>query len=287
MKRQEIHTNNEEEISISAYVERAINLLPSFFIEAEKIFISGFNNGNYLTNEKTVRDFTTEIDQKIEELFSQWVKENFPDAALFGEENGWQLGSDKADWLWAIDPVDGTTNFMNKNPECSIVISLRYKQEPVLAICDLPIKSENYTAIKNKGVFLNGSPANSPTTLNQLNKSLLISTFLTRYERMEQMLGNLWNEVGGVIMKMSSLSEVCDIVTGKASLGVFYGLGAYEWPAAYLFAKESGCIIRTLENKDTEFNFKGLENKNILIVANKSLFNQVKNHLGVPEKLSS
>lgn len=84
-------------------------------------------------------------------------------------------------------------------------------------------------------------------------------------------------------MKMSCIAEVCDVISGKAGLGVWLGMGPQEWPAAYLFAEESGCEIATLENRSEAFDYSGMGKRNVIIAGNKLIFDQAKDHFGLPE----
>jgi|GEM_PF-6390194 len=267
---------NEDE-----YVERAISLLPQFLQQAKSVFVENFHTHNLSVREKGKADFVTEVDQAIEDLFAEWIKENFPDSNLHGEENGLQIKDAMSDWTWEIDPVDGTTNYINGNPECSIVIALKHKDEPIVAICCLPLKEQEYLAVKGKGVSLNGKPV-FPTQETQLSRSLLMIPKFKTLERMQKAVGGLWDKVGGVHIKMSCVSEVCDIASGKAGVGAWFGMGPHEWSAAFLFAKESGCVIAEIDEELKEFDYSGMGKKNIVITANAALFDQIKGNLQRP-----
>lgn len=257
--------------------------LPSFIGEASKIFEDNYGKAKLPLKMKSHNDFSTYADDAIEHLFQKWVETYYPNHNIYGEEFGNK--TDKtSDWLWAIDPIDGTTNYKNGNPECAIVISLRYKDIPVLSVVNFPIKKEEYKARIFSGGTLNGIPL-IPSTETNLKTSLVSLNYLTHPERMIAMAGNLWDEVGGIHMKMCSLSEACDVISGKLQAALLYQTGPHEWPAIYLLVKESGCEIEIMASPGSELPLGGLENRNIVIASNMTIMNKVNSLIKLPPKL--
>jgi len=102
---------------------------------------------------KKDHEFVTVADYAAEKIILREIKKYFPDHRILSEEKG-RLGKG-GDYLWAVDPLDGTTNFTIGNPLFSVSITLFYKDEPVLGVVNAPFLGEIYVAIKNKGAFLN------------------------------------------------------------------------------------------------------------------------------------
>lgn len=277
--------STEELVFINDTIDEAQRQLPDFIHQAEILFREGFGKSDSVEI-KTDHDYVTRYDKDIQTRFVEWVAQRFPQHGRYGEEGESTVEDEKMpEWLWAIDPVDGTTNYLNGNPACSIVISLRYRGVPVFAVVDLPMLNEFYVARIGQGVTRNGEKV-QPTSQTQLDKTLLVSTYLFDMKRMDEMIGQVWDHVAGVHLHYSSLQEVSEVVSGRVGIGVWHDLGPHEWPAAVLMAREAGCVIGNLQNLDTPISTKGMGNRSFVIAGNQSLFDQAKPFIHFPSQIS-
>lgn len=253
----------------------------------QKVFIEGF--GKQLgVEEKSKNDFVTPTDKLIEEMLGNWIKAKYPDHVLYGEEQRGPEVDEIPNWLWGIDPIDGSNNYQAGNPDASIVLSLRYKGIPVLASCQLPVRTGGgileYAAIAGHGLTCNGNLVHS-TKILELNHTVIVTSKLTSPKRMIIMSGDIWDQAAGIHMNMSSVYEACRVASGEFGAGIFYDNGVYEWPAMFLFAKEGGCIVGLLENPEAKVNLNSMGSKNLLIAGNMNLYKQVKKLVHLPPKL--
>ena len=101
------------------------------------------------------KNFVTEVDQKIEKQIRKLLQKKFPTHKIIGEE----LGShklEKNDYIWIIDPIDGTVNFIHGLPLCCISIALWDSHGPLIAVVFSPALNLLFTAQRGKGANLNG-----------------------------------------------------------------------------------------------------------------------------------
>lgn len=105
-------------------------------------------------SKSTEIDLVTEIDKEAERMLLAFVKENYPRHAILSEESG-SFESD-SEYLWVIDPLDGTTNYAQGLPIFSISIALKYQGETVLGVVYSPVTDQMFVAIKGQGAYLNG-----------------------------------------------------------------------------------------------------------------------------------
>lgn len=105
-------------------------------------------------------DIVTEADRAAEAVIMAGLQRHFPDHYLVGEESGGIGDSfEDAEYLWYIDPLDGTTNFANHIPVFSVSIALVNRQhEPLVGVVYAPLLNEMFLAIRGQGVTLNGQP---------------------------------------------------------------------------------------------------------------------------------
>lgn len=104
-------------------------------------------------------DLVTVYDKQIEDILIKGFLEAFPESKIIGEE---ESAANKRtaeltnDPTWIIDPIDGTTNFINRIPHCCISVGLAVNKELVVGIVYNPIANEMYSAWKGHGAYLNG-----------------------------------------------------------------------------------------------------------------------------------
>ena len=97
----------------------------------------------------------TALDKEVELLFREKIEKKFPGHAIWGEEFG-QTSKEKqkdTDFLWILDPIDGTRSFIEGSPFFGTLIALLYKTRPLLGLIDMPILKEAYWGLEGKGSF--------------------------------------------------------------------------------------------------------------------------------------
>ena len=100
-------------------------------------------------------DLVTLADKQSEKVIIEKILNNFPDHSILAEESGSTLKDSK--FLWIIDPLDGTTNFVHGYPSYGTSIALSIDNIISIAVViDIP-NDDMYTAIKNQGAFKNGT----------------------------------------------------------------------------------------------------------------------------------
>jgi myo-inositol-1(or 4)-monophosphatase len=122
---------------------------------AGKIIREGFGKNfqiEYKTNEKNL---VTEIDKKSEKAIVDFVTKKYPSHSLLMEESG-EL-KNESDFLWVIDPLDGTTNFAHGLPIFSVSIGVMKKNEIIAGVIYDVIQNIFYTAEKGGGAFANNT----------------------------------------------------------------------------------------------------------------------------------
>jgi myo-inositol-1(or 4)-monophosphatase len=132
--------------------------------------ILGNSRGAEVTNRKAnSRDLLTLVDPMCEKVIKETVLESFPDHDFLGEEDvppGKEASAAALDanltaaetgsgWLWIVDPIDGTTNFVNGMPLCMPSVAATYKGEVVVGVIYDCHRDELFTAIKGQGAYMN------------------------------------------------------------------------------------------------------------------------------------
>ncbi len=199
---------------------------------------------------KSKHEIATSADFLSEKIILKKLKKLTPDWHIISEESG--DNHKKSDYLWTVDPLDGTTNFYMGNPLWAVQIALIYKNEPVLAWIYAPTIDEYYFAEKNKGSFLNNKKIKvsqrplSKALLtychggskNDLQKALKIYNHFKLNSFDIRQLGSAalefgWVAKGSTDCYISPSSKIWDIAPGallvKEARGKIYNFKGKNW----------------------------------------------------------
>ena len=107
----------------------------------------------------------TIADRQAERAMREALAAAVPGHCVFGEEEGFQAGqgdsSVVSDYLWVLDPIDGTKSFITGKPVFGTLVSLLYKGAPVIGILDQPVQRERWVGVSGRQTTLNGSEIHS------------------------------------------------------------------------------------------------------------------------------
>ncbi|KAJ0233552.1 Bifunctional phosphatase IMPL2 [Hirschfeldia incana] len=117
----------------------------------------------------------TIADQMAEEAMVSIIFHNFPSHAIYGEEKGWRCKEESADYVWVLDPIDGTKSFITGKPVFGTLIALLYKGKPILGLIDQPILKERWIGMSGRRTKLNGEDI-STRSCPKLSQAYLYTT---------------------------------------------------------------------------------------------------------------
>ena len=104
---------------------------------------------------KGPNDFVSEVDRAAEQAIIGTLLEAYPGHGILAEESGREHGARHSDYVWIIDPLDGTTNFLHGFPVYAVSIALAYRGVVQQAVVYDPTRNDLYFASKGRGAFLN------------------------------------------------------------------------------------------------------------------------------------
>ena len=214
-----------------------------------------------VANHKGITDLVTETDLKSEKTIKAIIRSFYKDHTILAEETG--QDTNVSDYLWIIDPLDGTTNFVHGYPSFAISIGLFYKNEPLVAVVVEMPNMRMYTAIKGQGAWCEGKNINCSDT-KSLERSLLVTGF--GYEHGENWDNNMnlfkqfTDDTQGVRRLGAAAVDICHVAKGVADGFWEYDLKPWDTAAGILIAKEAGCMVTDLSGNQFDIN-----DNNILI----------------------
>lgn len=202
-------------------------------------------------------DLVTEADKQSEDFIIKALKEHFPSHQILAEESGKVKGIKKSEFLWVVDPLDGTTNFTHQFPFVAVSLGLLYQNEPILGVVYNPLMEEMFQAANNLGAYLNEQKivVSSVATLDQ---SLLTTGFA--YDRRETWDNNfaefchLTNLCQGVRRIGSAALDLAYVAAGRFDGYWERGLKPWDMAAGIVLVREAGGEITDYDLKKVSLN---------------------------------
>ncbi len=205
--------------------------------------LSYFNNRDALTIETktSAQDLVSEADKTVETEIRNAVKAAFPDDALLGEEHGLEPGS--SGYVWVIDPIDGTSPFLNGLTSWCVSVAVAKGETPVIGVIEAPALGETYVAAKGHGATVNGRKMwiSEDTRLDSANVGVG-SPSLPDEEgvRHGQFIGKLMSE-GGIYYRNGSGAVMLAYVAAGRLAGYFDpSINAWDCFAGIVLIEEAG-----------------------------------------------
>lgn len=199
-------------------------------------------------DEKGKNDFASEIDYIAEREIIQTIRKAYPDHAILAEESGLHKGSE---YVWVIDPLDGTTNFLHGFPQFAVSIALKHKGVLEQAVIYDPLRQELYTATKGAGAMLNNRRIRV-TNQSRLKGALLGTGFPFKKQQFLDiylaMFRSVFTDSAGIRRAGAAALDLAYVAAGR--LDGFWEIGLREWDmaAGVLLIKEAGGIVTDFES---------------------------------------
>ena len=229
----------------SAQLEVAIKAA----IKAGKIINrESMNIANVEVHEKAQFDFVSNVDTACEAAIIETLNQYFPSYGIIAEEGG-RSGSIKSDYVWVIDPLDGTTNFLHGFPQYAVSIALTYKGRCVVAVVYDPTRNELFTAERGKGAFLNNKRIRG-SGRTDFSQSLIGTGFPFRrtdhYAGFMPKIQRDANSAAGLRRAGSAALDLCYVACGR--LDAFWESNLQRWDiaAGSLMVLEAGGLVTDL-----------------------------------------
>jgi myo-inositol-1(or 4)-monophosphatase len=194
---------------------------------------------------KARNDWVSAADRESEQAIVAAIREHRPDDAFLGEESGMTKGV-AADRVWIIDPLDGTSNYLQHFPIWSVSIALRESGVTTTALIYEPLRDLFFTAVRGGGAFRNGEPMHA-STHERVEGSFLATGFPFRAQEYVERYVAIFTDVIRVSKGVRRAgSAALDLAYTAA--GVFDGffemhLAPWDVAAGALLVTEAGGVV--------------------------------------------
>jgi myo-inositol-1(or 4)-monophosphatase len=219
---------------------------------AGDIIIRSLNRVHQLeVRSKDRNDFVTEVDTKAEQDIIETIRRTYPDHGFLAEESGSTPSRRNDDeFVWIIDPLDGTTNFLHGFPQFAVSLAVQRRGKLEHAVIYDPMRQELFTASRGDGAQLDGKRIRA-TKQSELEGSLIGTGFPYRANRQwldayMDMLKLMMQSTAGIRRPGSAALDLAYVAAGR--LDGFWELGLSPWDTAAgtLLITEAGGMVGTL-----------------------------------------
>ena len=197
-------------------------------------------------SQKQANDFVTEVDQAAERAIIETLLGAYPKHGILAEESGREHGSKNSEYVWIIDPLDGTTNFIHGYPVYSVSVALQVRGKIEQAVIYDPSRNDLFTATRGRGAFLNDRRIRVGKQI-RLADCLLVTGFPFRpgqdYAQFMQILAEVMHTTVGVRRSGSAALDLAYVAAGFCDGFFEAGLNSWDVAAGSLLVQEAGGLI--------------------------------------------
>ena len=195
---------------------------------------------------KGVNDFVTEVDKHAEAVIVDTLLAAYPGHGILAEESGRELGAKDSEFLWIIDPLDGTTNFIHGFPVYGVSIALAWRGVVQQAVVYDPNRNDLFYASRGRGAYLNDRRLRVSKRL-RLADSLIGTGFPFRkgdnFKRYMKMFEEISQQCAGLRRPGAASLDLCYVAAGYYDGFFETGLSPWDIAAASLIITEAGGLI--------------------------------------------
>ncbi|XP_068657281.1 phosphatase IMPL1, chloroplastic [Aristolochia californica] len=206
-------------------------------------------------NYKGITDLVTDTDKNSESAILEVVRKNFKDHLILGEEGG-IIGETSSDYMWCIDPLDGTTNFAHGYPSFAVSVGVLFRGKPaaasVVEFVGGPMcwNTRTFSASAGGGAFCNGQRMHVSQT-EQVERSLLVTGF--GYEHDDAWATNIdlfkeFTDISRGVRRLGAAAvDMCHVALGIVEAYWEYRLKPWDMAAGVLMVEEAGGAVTCMD----------------------------------------
>ena len=197
-------------------------------------------------NTKSPNDFVTEVDHAAEGVIIETLLQAYPDHGILAEESGRAHGAKHSEFVWIIDPLDGTTNFIHGFPVYCVSIALAHRGVVQQAVVYDPSRNDLFYATKGRGAYLNDKRLRV-SKRTRMSDALIGTGFPFRrgdnFKRYVKMFEEVMQQCAGLRRPGAAALDLCYVAAGYYDAFFETGLQPWDVAAGSLIVTEAGGLI--------------------------------------------
>lgn len=214
----------------------------------------------------------TIADKTADKMIKEYLSNLFLTHAFLTEESEDNLERLNNDFVWIVDPVDGTKDFVAKDGQFTTNIALAYKHEIVVGVVIAPAINQYYYAMKGHGAyFVDENGHETKIHVNDKTDDLLVLTSVFHVTKGELELIEKHNDKITSSRGVGSSLKACTIAKGEAELSYRLSAGTKEWDTAAcdIIVKEAGGLFVKPDGTNITYNREDVYNREGYVITNR------------------
>ena len=195
---------------------------------------------------KGPNDYVSEVDRAAEDIIIQTLLEAYPGHGILAEESGRAHGAKNSEYVWIIDPLDGTTNFLHGFPVYAVSIALAHRGQVQQAVVYDPTRNDLFFSSKGRGAFCNDRRLRV-SKRTRIADSLIGTGFPFRkgdnFKRYVKMFEDVMQQCAGLRRPGAAALDLCYVAAGWYDGFFETGLSPWDIAAGSLIITEAGGLI--------------------------------------------
>lgn len=229
-----------------------------------------YNSDNIGLEIKEDNSPVTKADKVADNTIRKILHEAFPSYALLTEESEDDKSRLSNDYVWIVDPIDGTKEFVAHSDEFTINVGLSYKHEPVLGVILIPVTGEIYYAVKGQSSFYQNGDKTVKIHVNSRTNDL--TTLVSRFHSNEDeqaMIAKHSDRIKHQRVVGSSIKG-CVIAKGEAEMSYRFSSNTKEWDtcAMQTIVEEAGGLLLKFTGERILYNREDVYNRGGYVICN-------------------
>ena len=240
--------------------------------EAGSKIRSSFSSELSIETKADANDLVTNIDREVEQFFIKFIKSNYPNHLILGEEGFGDEITSLSGTIWMLDPIDGTMNFIHQKRNFAISLGIYHDGVGMLGYVYDVVLDELYSAQKGQGAYLNDEriPFLEATSINEavigMNASWVVPNEHIEHEGMIQLV----KDVRGIRSYGSAALELAYVSTGRIDAYMSMRLSPWDVAGGMIIAEEVGAVSTNLSGAPLK-----LLGQDTFFVARNGLHNEI------------
>lgn len=220
---------------------------------------------------KSKNDFVSYVDQESEKKIVSVLRQILPEAGFLTEEG--TAVANNEDYIWVIDPLDGTTNFIHQSTPYAISIGLMHKNKPVVGVIYEITHDETFYAWENSPAYLDGKVIHV-SNAQKLSESLIATGrphhYMQRFDKLMHSFEYFLKETHGIRTSGSAASDLAYLACGRYDGRYEFNLKPWDIAAGVIIVQQAGGHVCDFKGGDNYFS------SGEVIASNHLIFDELK-----------
>lgn len=241
--------------------------------KAAKVIMEVYNSNDLGVEIKDDNSPVTKADKAADEIIRGLLSSAFPQYGLLTEESVDDRSRLNKDYVFIVDPIDGTKEYVAHSGEFTINIGLSYKHEAVMGVIMIPVTGEIFYAVKGEGSFYLKDEYSKPVQIHCNNKTKDITTLVSRFHSNETEQ-NMIKKHSDVIKHQRIVGATikgCLIAKGEAEMSYRFSSNTKEWDTCAMQAivEQAGGFILKFDGEPIRYNREDVYNRDGYLIVNR------------------